>query len=136
MTPLQSQSDLLALLDETQAAIGGTWDNDDDPSPLQCTLASGATGVTFSGYRRSSEPVDVQAGVDTVVKFWESKGFDVELKSELAGLEDVFVHFAGDKDRYLHFSIGENIMAVEGWGACAPGSVLDEIDRIEGELKG
>lgn len=135
MTPQDSQAELLALLDETQVALGSSWDNDDDPSPLQCTLANGDTGVTFSGYRRSSEPVEVEAGIQTIVGFWESKGFEVEVKRELAGLEDVFVHFPGDKDRYLHFSIGENIMAVEGWGACVPGSVLDEIDRIEEELK-
>lgn len=131
LTPQEAQAELLAILDDTEAAVGGTWRNDDDASPLACELGSGEKGVTFSGYRRSSDPVEAEAGVEAVVAFWESRGFDVERRPELAGLDDVFVRFAGEPDRYLHFAIGQNIMAVEGWGRCVPGDVLDEIERLD-----
>lgn len=131
MTPQEAQAELLALLDETQEAVGGQWQVDDDDTPLQCILPSGETGVTFSGYRRASQPVE--GGADAVAAFWESKGFTVEPRPELAGLDDVFVRFPGEPDRYLHFAIGDNVMALEGWGRCVPGNALDEIERIQRE---
>ena len=60
-------------IDDTEQLLGGTWDVQDDPSPRQCELQSGGSGLNYSALRIA--PGDT---ITPVAAVWEEWGYAVQ----------------------------------------------------------
>jgi hypothetical protein len=124
---------MLALLDEVQAEIGGTWENEDSPSPRSCTISGTSDdGVTFTGNRKQEGPAIDDEQIDTLLALWESKGFDAG-QAEMGVLVSVLAVNRDDKTFYNQLLIGEFSTSISGQAACVPGDVHVELDRVKKE---
>ena len=130
-SPKQSQQKLLALLDRTQAQVGGTWVNEDSGSPRGCELAaSGADGVTFTGTRTmKGAPLDT-AGMDELIVFLKGEGLDAG-RAGMGVLTSVMGVDPDDKTRYVEVRIGKFSTQLTGQATCVTGDVLEELERVE-----
>jgi hypothetical protein len=133
-SPKESQQKMLALLDEVQAEIGGTWKNEDSPSPRSCTISgTKEEGVTFTGNRTQKGPAMDDEQISDVLALWESKGFDAG-KGKMGMFVTVLAVNRDDKNFYSQLLIAEYSTSISGQGACVPGDVLTELDRVNKEL--
>ncbi|MCR1162623.1 MULTISPECIES: hypothetical protein [Micrococcaceae] len=72
----QALADLNAFKTETQKVIGPQkWADTDKPANSSCSTPDGQDGVNYSILTQTPDPVDLEASVNAVKKFWESKGF-------------------------------------------------------------
>lgn len=78
----QALADLHAFKTETQKVIGPQkWADTDNPVNSACTTGDGKDGVNYSILSQTSDPVDLEASVNVVKAFWESKGFTTRTES-------------------------------------------------------
>jgi hypothetical protein len=133
-SPKESQQKMLALLDEVQAEIGGTWENEDSPSPRSCTISgTSEEGVTFTGNRTQKGPAMDDEKISDVLALWESKGFDAG-KGKMGMFVSVLAVNRDDKNFYSQLLIAEYSTSISGQGACVPGDINTELDRVKKEL--
>lgn len=133
-SPKESQQKMLALLDEVQAEIGGTWENEDSPSPRSCTISGTSDeGVTFTGNRRQEGPAMRDGKIDDLLALWESEGFDAG-KGQMGVFARVLAVNRDDKSYYNELLIGTRSTSISGQGQCVPGDVNTELDRVKKEL--
>jgi hypothetical protein len=135
VSPEQSQQRLLALLDETQEELGGgTWVNDDSPSPVDCALpGSGGEGTTFTGTRTlEGEPLD-DAAISDLLAFWESEGFEAG-SSGRGIITSVLAVNPGNETLFLELRMTDGLSMLTGQAACVPGSTTEELRRVKDEL--
>ena len=72
----QALKDLHAFKTETQKVIGTQkWADTDNPVNSACSTSDRQDGVNYSILSQTSDPVDLEASVNVVRTFWESKGF-------------------------------------------------------------
>jgi hypothetical protein len=131
-SPQRSQDTLLALLDDVQAQIGGTWVNEDSPSPRGCELAGGDDGVTFTGTRSMAAPAMTEAEIDDLLAFFDDAGFDAG-KSGMGVLTDVLAVDPDDATSFVEVRIGDQSTQLTGQAACAVGDINVELDRVKSE---
>ena len=72
-TLAEARDAFYATIDDTEDLLGGTWDVQDDPSPRQCELQSGGSGLNYSALRIA--PSDTITAIATV---WEEWGYSVQ----------------------------------------------------------
>ena len=73
----QARDDFRAMLDDTQALIGGDWVDQDDPTPRACVVQWGLAGETYASLRLSATTPDTRL-LSWVQREWERLGYDVE----------------------------------------------------------
>lgn len=115
-TAEESRTAFLAALDDTQAALGGAWDNRDDPTPRGCLLSLWAEGVQYPALRIGPDPRSVEASVRAVEELWADWGFRTE-RTTLGEAIEVQGHHAG---ALLVFRASEKAMTLQGQSDCRP----------------
>ena len=128
-SPQQTQSALVALLDEAQQTAGGTWDVQDSPSPDPCELpGSGDEGVTFTGQRTLDAGLDEDALL-AVADLLESEGFEVG-RAAVGRSENVRGVMPGNQAFFVLLESGDTVATLSGQAACVPGDAYDELQKL------
>ncbi|WP_155854147.1 hypothetical protein [Paenarthrobacter nicotinovorans] len=77
----QALKDLHAFKTETQKAIGPQKWVDKGTRNSACNAGDGREGANYSVLSQTSDPVDLEASVNVVKMFWESKGFTTRVET-------------------------------------------------------
>ena len=78
VTPEQARERFIGVLDSTQDALGGEWEDRDDPTPRNCTIPLWVDGIRYPGLRLGSAADSPDGALDTVEKHWKSLDVDSE----------------------------------------------------------
>ena len=114
-----ARASLYASLDTTQELLGGTWDNQDDPTPRGCTVALWSDGGLFPALRVGPAPTRVDGAVATVSAYWTELGLalvttDVGAVVELQG--------ESEAGAVLILRVSADAMTLQGESECRPES--------------
>lgn len=126
-SPDEARDDFKLILDDTQAAVGGQWENRDDPTARGCTIPLWVEGELFPALRISPQP-ELQAAtdpatdtasdaIDTVRAIWVDLGLSV--KSSKVG-EAIELQATGEHGEALIFRVSDNVMTLQGESECRP----------------
>jgi len=113
----QTRVQFYAALDETQVAVGGTWDVLDDPTARGCVIPLWVEGEKFPGLRIGPAPRDPQATANEVYAAWRARGFSV-VRSRIG--EVIQLQARGDHDELLLFRVSATAMTLQGESECRP----------------
>lgn len=106
-----------AILDSTQDALGGRWENRDDPTARNCTIPLWVEGIRYPGLRLGDAPQSPEDALSTVEAHWER----LEVQSERTEVGDVTelrgTSASGD---LLIFRANEDAMTLQGESECRP----------------
>ena len=75
----EARERFVALLDDTQAAAGGSWSVRDDPTPRECLIPLWVTGERFPALRLAEAPVSPALAADRVEEAWRAHDLEVTL---------------------------------------------------------
>jgi len=108
---------LSSVLDDTQELVGGSWENQDDPTARGCVIPLWVEGESYPGLRTGAPPVDVDRAIGTVHRAWERWGYTVKRAevgevSELRGRDSV--------GQLLIFRASSDAMTLQGESECVP----------------
>lgn len=112
----EARTEFLAALDDTQAMLGGTWDNRDDPTPRGCLLSLWADGIQYPALRIGPDPHSVESTVRAVETLWEEWGYRTERTSIGAAVEVQ----GSDDGALLVFRASTQGMTLQGESSCRP----------------
>lgn len=107
----------VAMLDETQRAVGGAWANRDDPTPRGCTLPFWVAGARYPGLRLGPAPRSATAAVARVRELWGDRGLAV--RADRVGTARQLTGTARSGD-LLVFRASARGMTLQGESACLP----------------
>jgi hypothetical protein len=114
----EARERFIGVLDSTQDALGGGWDDRDDPTPRNCTIPLWVEGIRYPGLRLGDPPPDSpDAALDTVERHWER----LEVASERAEIGDV-TELRGSNpagDLFI-FRVSDEGMTLMGESECRP----------------
>ena len=113
----QARVQFYNALDLTQAAVGGTWDVQDDSTARGCVIPLWVEGVKFPGLRIGPAPRDPQAMANAVYAAWSSWGYSVD-RSRVGQV--IQLQARGSKGDLLLFRVSENGMTLQGESECRP----------------
>ncbi len=130
----QALADLHAFKVETQQAIGPQKWADEGLRNMDCKTPDGEDGVNYSVLTLTSDPVDLEASVNVVKTFWESKGFTT--RTETNPREPGLIRLYANEDGGHLVSYFANIegSSLEMNSACVAGdlsAIYKELDRQE-----
>jgi hypothetical protein len=116
-TSIEARDAFRSTLDELQEAIGGEWDNQDDPTSRGCVIPPWTQGVRYPGLRLSDPPAEPDAAIAVVLAELTNRGFDVENAdvgdaTELAGTNEF--------GELVVFRVSPDAMTLQGEGECRP----------------
>lgn len=77
VTDLEARERFLAVLDETQGVVGGSWQTMDDPTPRECVIPLWVAGERYPALRVGEAPASVGAAADRVEAAWAEAGMRV-----------------------------------------------------------
>ncbi|MCR1161602.1 hypothetical protein NEK97_09035 [Paenarthrobacter sp. UW852] len=130
----QALTDLHAFKTETQQTIGTQKWEDKNLRNSSCTTDDGKDGVNYRILSQTLDPVDLEASVEVVKKFWESRGFTtrVETNPKDPGLIDLYAnqnggHLVSFTANVLGSSLGMDTVCVAG----DQHAIYKELDRQE-----
>jgi hypothetical protein len=117
--PEEARDRFLGVLNSTQEALGGDWENRDDPTPRNCTVPLWVEGIRYPGLRLGDAPASPEAALDTVERHWDkldmaSERTEVGSVTELRGSDpsgDLFI-----------FRANSDAMTLMGESECRPKS--------------
>jgi hypothetical protein len=112
-----AQKSLYSTLDNTQDLLGGTWDNQDDPTPRGCVIPLWSDGELFPALRVGEAPTRTTVAVDAVSTYWTDLGLSLVITNvgdvvEIQGKSDL-----GEK---LILRVSEEAMTLQGESECRP----------------
>ena len=117
VTPDEARDRFLGVLDSTQEAVGGSWENHDDPTARNCTIPLWVEGIRFPGLRLGEAPDSPKSALETVEQHWEAH----DVASERTEVGDV-TELRGSSatgDLYI-FRASEDAMTLQGESECRP----------------
>jgi hypothetical protein len=117
LTPEEARDALYETLDETQVILGGTFDNQDDPTARGCALALWSEGDHFPALRLGAAPADATAAVDDVSDYWTELGYDLTTATVGAVVE---VQGMSDLGATLILRVSTDATTLQGESACRP----------------
>jgi hypothetical protein len=131
MTPDESHHKLLNIFDETQEAVGGTWEKFLDLVPGECKKIDGRPGIQFSDARSGDSPGtndDAKKVADQVAVLWATRGYKVtqSFAGELG--YEVFATNKGMSD--LSFGANFRAMSLLGGSECVDGNVAEILEKL------
>jgi hypothetical protein len=113
----EARERFLGVLDSTQQALGGSWEDRDDPTPRNCTIPLWVEGVRYPGLRLGEAPDSPEAALDTVEQHWDS----LEVASERTEVGDVTELRGSDPSGDLFiFRANADAMTLMGESECRP----------------
>ena len=130
----QALADLHAFKVETQQVIGPQKWEDKVIRNSSCTTDDGKDGVNYRVLTQTANPVDLEASVEVVKTFWESKGFStrIETNPQDPGLIDLYAdknggHLVSFTANVLGSSLGMDSVCIAG----NQHEIYAELDRQE-----
>jgi hypothetical protein len=117
VSPDQARERFLAVLDSTQEAVGGPWQNRDDPTPRNCTIPLWVEGIRYPGLRLGDAPDSAKSALDTVEQHWET----LDVASERTQVGDVTeLRGSNPSGDLFTFRANEDGMTLHGESECRP----------------
>ncbi|TAL44383.1 MAG: hypothetical protein EPN91_04500 [Salinibacterium sp.] len=118
-TVAQARERFYSVLDETQAAVGGVWENRDDSLARSCVIPNQSDGKQYPGLRIGSAPSDPEKSVQRVVNAWVHLGYSVKrtMIGDIAELQG-----RNAQDELLIFRVSDAAMTLQGESECRPAS--------------
>ncbi len=113
----EARGALYDTLDATESAIGGVWENFDDPTARGCLIPIAVDGELYPGLRIGPAPRSRASAIDAVVATWTEWGYTVEttIVGEITQLQGrSAVH------ELLVFRVSEAAMTLQGESECRP----------------
>jgi len=108
---------LYGLLDETQVVLGGTWENQDDPTSRGCVIPLFTEGEMYPALRVGTPPARVAAAVASVTTLWRTRGYTVDE----AAIDTVReVQAEGDNGEIAILRVSAEAMTLHGESECRP----------------
>ena len=108
---------LYGLLDETQVVLGGTWENQDDPTSRGCVIPLFTEGEMYPALRVGTPPARVAAAVASVTTLWRARGYTVDE----AAIDTVReVQAEGDNGEIAILRVSAEAMTLHGESECRP----------------
>jgi uncharacterized protein YbdZ (MbtH family) len=116
-TPDEARDRFTGVLDSTQNALGGRWENSDDPTPRNCAIPLWVEGIRYPGLRLGTAPESPQAALDTVEQHWET----LEVASERTEVGDVTeLRGSNPSGDLFIFRANADAMTLQGESECRP----------------
>ena len=117
VTPDEARDRFIGVLDSTQDALGGPWQNLDDPTARNCTIPLWVEGIRYPGLRLGEAPESIAAALDTVEQHWET----LEVTSERTEVGDVTELRGNSRSGDLFiFRVSDDAMTLMGESECRP----------------
>jgi hypothetical protein len=116
-TAEEARDSLYAILDQTQELLGGTFDNQDDPTARGCALALWSEGDHFPALRLGAAPADAQRAVSDVTDYWTGLGYDLTTATVGAVIE---VQGMGEGGETLILRVSDDATTLQGESECRP----------------
>ena len=117
VTPDEARDRFIGVLDSTQDALGGPWENRDDPTPRNCTIPLWVEGIRYPGLRLGDAPESPEAAIDTVEQHWET----LEVASERTEVGDVTeLRGSNHSGDLFVFRANADAMTLQGESECRP----------------
>jgi len=113
----QARVQFYSALDQTQAAVGGTWDVLDDPTARGCVIPLWVEGEKFPGLRIGPAPRDPQVSANSVYTDWLGRGYSV-VRSRIGEIIQLQAH--DDRGALLIFRASATAMTLQGESECRP----------------
>jgi hypothetical protein len=116
-TPDEARERFIGVLDSTQDALGGPWEDHDDPTPRNCTIPLWVEGIRYPGLRLADAADSPKAALETVERHWET----LEVTSERTEVGDV-TELRGNSpsgDLFI-FRANDDAMTLMGESECRP----------------
>ena len=117
ITAEDARDSLYATLDETEELLGGSFDNQDDPTARGCALALWAEGEHYPALRLAAAPADAQAAVTAVSDYWTELGYELSIATVGAVTE---VQGLGDAGETLILRVSGDATTLQGESECRP----------------
>ena len=113
----EARGALYETLDATESAVGGVWENHDDPTARGCLIPIAVDGEQYPGLRIGPAPRSTASAIDAVVKTWTRWGYTVEttIVGEITQLQG-----RSAVDGLLVFRVSEAAMTLQGESECRP----------------
>ncbi|MDQ4137725.1 MAG: hypothetical protein M3116_02605 [Actinomycetota bacterium] len=116
-TPEEARDRFVGILDSTQDALGGPWQNRDDPTPRNCTIPLWVEGIRYPGLRLGDPPKSTSEALATVEDHWTT----LEVTSERAEVGDVTeLRGTNPSGDLFIFRANEEAMTLQGESECRP----------------
>ena len=116
-TPDQARERFIGVLDSTQDALGGPWENRDDPTPRNCTIPLWVEGVRYPGLRLGEAPESPEAALDTVERHWEMLDVAAE-RAEVGNVTEL--RGSNPSGDLFIFRANDDAMTLQGESECRP----------------
>jgi len=115
--PESARQSLYAILDETQQLLGGSWMNQDDPTPRGCSIPFFVEGEMYPALRVGVARGEATSALATVSGLWSDRGYEVTSTGvgavrEMQGTNDV--------DQLVVLRINGRSMTLQGESECRP----------------
>jgi len=108
---------LYGLLDETQVVLGGTWENQDDPTSRGCVIPLFTEGEMYPALRVGTPPARVADAVASVTTLWRTRGYTVD-EAAIDTVREVQAEGANGEIAILRVSA--EAMTLHGESECRP----------------
>lgn len=118
VTDAEARDRFIAVLDEAQRTVGGSWDVQDDPTSRDCVVPLWAAGHRYPGLRVGDAPRSIDRSADAVEQLWRDEGMTVER----AVVGDVIEVKATSEFGELYvFRVSGSASTLQGESECRPG---------------
>lgn len=107
----------VALVDDTQAAAGGSWSVRDDPTPRECVIPLWVSGERFPALRLADAPVSPTRAAERVEEAWREHGLAVTVVEVTDVIELKGESAVGE---LLLFRVSDSAMTITGESECRP----------------
>jgi hypothetical protein len=112
-----ARTSLYSVLDDTQEILGGTWSNQDDPTPRGCSVSLWSEGELFPALRVGEPPDRPEAAVTAVSTYWTDLGHTLET-TDVGEVAEV--QATNDRGERLILRLSEGAMTLQGESECRP----------------
>lgn len=113
----EARERFIAVLDEAQAAVGGQWQVDDDPTPRECTIPLWVAGQRYPALRVGEPPRSPERAADVVEQAWRDDGMRVERQTVGEVLE---VSATSEHGELFILRLSESAATLQGESECRP----------------
>jgi len=113
----EAKVELVALVEETSALVGGEWTVEEFEGEGWCNYAEGVDGKNFAAWRSAPPSDDPKAVADQVHAEWEARGFEVTTRlTPDPDMYEVIVRAPGGF--HANFTAGVGSMILSGESVC------------------
>jgi hypothetical protein len=117
LSALEARAQFYSLLDDTQEAVGGAWENLDDGAARGCVIPIWIEGERYPGLRIGPAPQNIDDTVQAVVDAWGRLGYQVE-RTMIGDVSEVQGRNA--LDELIVFRASDAAMTLQGESECRP----------------